>query len=406
MALYPLLRPLAFALDAERAHRLTIRALKLLPPGLPAEPDPVLAVRVAGLDFPNPVGLAAGFDKDAEVFGQMLGFGFGFVEVGTLTPRLAAGQCEAAPVPAGRGPGGDQPAGLQQQRPGGGAGAAGAARPARRPGRRQYRRQQGQRRTGSRIMPPGCARCSASPTISPSTSPRPTRRGCARCRTKAALDELLAAVMEARGPGPPLFLKVAPDLEPAEIDAIARMAIGRRVDALIVGNTTLSRPALRSRHRHEAGGLSGAPLKALALERLRDFRAATGGALPLIAAGGIENGVDAFDRIRAGASLVQLYTALVYRGPGLVAEITRRAQAAARARRLRQCRRGDRRRRLGRRLDPEHAFAPGIRAAEKAAAPEENAVEAGILALAGPELDAARARAPRPRRARTCRPRR
>ena len=91
MALYPLLRPLAFALDAERAHRLTIRALKLVPGGLPARADPHLAIRVAGLDFPNPVGLAAGFDKDSEVFGQMLGFGFGSVEVGTLTPLPQAG---------------------------------------------------------------------------------------------------------------------------------------------------------------------------------------------------------------------------------------------------------------------------------------------------------------------------
>src|SRR6187431_3307277 len=91
MALYPLVRPLAFALDAERAHRATIGALKLLPPGRPAQPDPRLKVELAGLSFPNPVGLAAGFDKDAEVWRQMLGFGFGFVEVGTLTPRPQAG---------------------------------------------------------------------------------------------------------------------------------------------------------------------------------------------------------------------------------------------------------------------------------------------------------------------------
>ena len=118
-----------------------------------------------------------------------------------------------------------------------------------------------------------------------------------------------------------MFLKVAPDLERGQVDAIAKAAIDRGVDALIVGNTTLSRPSLRSRHRDEAGGLSGAPLKRLALERLQDFRSATGGAIPLVAAGGIENGVDAFERIRAGASLVQLYTALVYSGPGLVAEM-------------------------------------------------------------------------------------
>src|SRR5262245_16359601 len=91
MALYPLVRPIAFALDAERSHRLTIRAVKMVPAGLPARPDPMLSIMLAGLSFPNPVGLAAGFDKDAEVFGQMLGFGFGFVEVGTLTPRPQAG---------------------------------------------------------------------------------------------------------------------------------------------------------------------------------------------------------------------------------------------------------------------------------------------------------------------------
>ena len=118
-----------------------------------------------------------------------------------------------------------------------------------------------------------------------------------------------------------MFLKVAPDLEAQDVDDIAAVAIERRIDALIVANTTISRPPLLSRHRDEAGGLSGAPLKALALERLRDFRRATGGALPLIAVGGIENGVDAFDRIRAGASLVQIYSALVYEGPGLARRI-------------------------------------------------------------------------------------
>jgi dihydroorotate dehydrogenase len=110
---------------------------------------------------------------------------------------------------------------------------------------------------------------------------------------------------------------------PADIDAIARVAIDRRVDALIVANTTVSRPHLRSAWREEAGGLSGAPLKPLALARLRDFAAATGGALPLIAAGGIASGADALARIRAGASLVQLYTAMVYDGPGIARRINR-----------------------------------------------------------------------------------
>jgi dihydroorotate dehydrogenase len=138
---------------------------------------------------------------------------------------------------------------------------------------------------------------------------------------------LLAAVIEARGEGPPLFLKVAPDVEPADVDDIARAAIDHGLDALIVANTTISRPALASPHREETGGLSGAPLKALALERLRDFRHATGGALPLIAAGGIGSGADAYARIRAGASLVQLYSALVYRGPGLAHTIVRDLKA-------------------------------------------------------------------------------
>jgi dihydroorotate dehydrogenase len=120
-----------------------------------------------------------------------------------------------------------------------------------------------------------------------------------------------------------VFLKVAPDLELAEIGEIARVAIDGRVDALIVANTTVSRPLLRSRHAAEAGGLSGAPLADLALQRLRDFRAATGWALPLIAAGGIANADQAYARIRAGASLIQLYSALVYEGPGLARRIAR-----------------------------------------------------------------------------------
>jgi dihydroorotate dehydrogenase len=329
MALYPFVRPLAFALDAERAHRATIAALKLLPAGKPAAPDPALAVDLAGLQFPNPIGLAAGFDKDGEVFRQMLGLGFGFVEVGSLTPRPQAGN----PKPRlfrlvedravinrmgfnNRG----QAAALarleRRERRAGLVGinigvnkdsSAGSAAIA------DYA-------AGVRAML-GVADYLAVNISSPNTP------GLRDLQDKGALDELLAAVIEARGAGPPLFLKVAPDLEPAAIDDIARAAIDHRVDALIVGNTTLSRPSLKSRHREEAGGLSGVPLKALALKRLRDFRAATGGALPLIAVGGIGSGADAFARIRAGASLVQLYSALVYRGPGLARAIAAELKA-------------------------------------------------------------------------------
>ncbi|MDB5693723.1 MAG: dihydroorotate dehydrogenase 2 [Alphaproteobacteria bacterium] len=332
MALYPLLRPLAFALDAERAHRATIAALKLLPAGPPAAPDPVLAVRVAGLDFPNPVGLAAGFDKDAEVFAQMLGFGFGSVEVGTLTPRpqpgnprprlfrLAEdravinrlgfnnrGQAAARHRLEARRRGGivGVNIGANKENAGGDAAIADYA-------------------MGVRAM----AGVAGYLTINISSPNTPGLRG---LQDKGALEALLAAAMEARGTSgpltPPIFLKIAPDLDHAAIDDIAAAALDAGIQGLIVANTTISRPALRSRHRDEAGGLSGAPLKPLALQCLRDVRRATGGALPLIAAGGIGSGADAYARIRAGASLVQLYSALVYEGPGLARRIARELKA-------------------------------------------------------------------------------
>jgi len=327
MALYPLLRPFVFALDAERAHRATIAALKLLPPGKPAEHDPTLSVKVAGLDFPNPVGLAPGFDKDAEVFRQMLGFGFGFVEVGTLTPLPQAGNAKprlfrlvedrAVINRMGFNNEGQSAAliRLRARRRSGpstplGTGLVGVNIGA-------------NKDSADRIADygAGVAAMTAVADYLTVNISSPNTPGLRELQDEGALDALLNAVTEARRAGPPIFLKVAPDLERAQIDSIARVAIARKIDALIVANTTISRPMLKSAHRGEGGGLSGAPLKRLALERLRDFRAATGGALPLIAVGGIENGVDAFDRIRAGASLIQVYSALVYQGPGLAREI-------------------------------------------------------------------------------------
>ena len=331
MALYPLLRPLAFLLDPERAHRLTVRALKAKPAGRPPRPDPVLATRVAGLSFPNPVGLAAGFDKDAEVPDAMLGLGFGFVEVGTLTPRPQEGNPKPrlfrlAEDRAVINRMGFNNRGLEEARlrlhartyewsdgiVGVNIGAnkesvAGAAAIA------DYVQ-------GARAMAPVADYL----TVNISS---PNTPGLRALQDKGALDELLAAVMAGRGRPKPVFLKVAPDLEPADIDDIVAVSIDRRIDALIVGNTTVSRPPLRSKHRDEAGGLSGAPLAPLALQRLKDFRAASGGALPLIAAGGIASGEDAYERIRAGASLVQLYSALVYKGPGLAKRINRELKA-------------------------------------------------------------------------------
>ena len=138
-----------------------------------------------------------------------------------------------------------------------------------------------------------------------------------------AARRLLGTVIAARGASNvPVFLKVAPDLEPADIAAIARIALDKQLGALIISNTTIARPPLKSRYAGEAGGLSGAPLKTAALERLRDFRRETGGQIPLIGVGGIASAADAWARIRAGASLVQLYSAMIYHGPTIAKDIT------------------------------------------------------------------------------------
>ncbi|HEY0149433.1 MAG TPA: quinone-dependent dihydroorotate dehydrogenase [Allosphingosinicella sp.] len=324
MALYPLFRPLAFSLDAERAHRLTVAALKTLPAGRGATADPALQVRVAGLDFPNPVGLAAGFDKDAEVYRQMLGFGFGFVEVGTLTPLSQAGnpkprlfrlvEDRAVINRMGFNNGGVEAA--RKRLAGERSGIVGVNVGA----NKESADRIGDYAKGVRALAP-LANYLTVNISSPNTP------GLRALQDRGALEELVSAVTEAaEGAAAPIFLKVAPDLERADIDDIAAVAVGR-LDGLIVSNTTVSRPTLRSPQGGEAGGLSGAPLKALALARLRDFRSATGGQMPLIAAGGIENGADAFARIVAGASLVQLYSALVYEGPGLARRIAKELKA-------------------------------------------------------------------------------
>ena len=333
--LYRLVRPALFALDAERAHGLALAALKLGPAGRPAEPGP-LAVDVAGLAFPNPLGMAAGFDKDGEVPDALLGLGFGFAEAGSITPRPQPGNPRPRLFRLA-----DDRAVINRM----GFNNHGAEAAARRLAARRARGGLiGINIGANKDSPDRIADYAAMTQImAPLASylavniSSPNTPGLRALQDEGALVGLLDAVLEALGPGsgnpdiaagprpagPPIFLKVAPDLEPADIDAIARIAIDKRLGALIVANTTISRPPLRSPLSGEAGGLSGEPLKPLALERLRDFRKATGGALPLVGVGGIASAQDAWVRIRAGASLVQLYTAMVYEGPGIARRIVR-----------------------------------------------------------------------------------
>ena len=317
MALYPLIRPLAFALDAETAHRATIAALKLSPKRHPPTFPASLKSIVAGLEFASPVGLAAGFDKDAEVPEHMLGLGFGFVEVGTVTPlpqkgnpgprlfRLA--EDRAVINRLGFNNDGQPAAWARLEHCKHVHGVIGVNIGANKDSDDRI----ADYASGVRAMA-GVAKYLTINISSPNTP------GLRQLQDEGALGALLSAVSEARGAkGPPIFLKVAPDLATGEPDQIVRIAGQHNVDAIIVANTTVTRPPLKSRYRNEAGGLSGAPLKSLALDALRAFRAASGGQIPLIGVGGISTADDAWERIRAGANLVQLYTAMVYQGPGI-----------------------------------------------------------------------------------------
>lgn len=332
MSLYRLVRPFAFALDAEAAHRATIAALKAAPARQPPQFDPVLTTSVAGLGFPSPVGLAAGFDKDAEVADAMLGLGFGFVEVGTLTPRPQAGNARPRLFRLV-----EDRAVINRM----GFNNRGQADALKRLERRDRARGilgvniGANKDSADRIADyiAGVAAMSSVADYLTVNISSPNTPGLRNLQAGGELDELLAAVQSAQlVGGPPIFLKVAPDLGDGDHERIARAALDHGIDALIVANTTVSRPPLRSRYAGEQGGLSGAPLRDLAQEQLKRFRAIVRSDLPLIAAGGIASTDDAWARITAGASLVQLYSAMVYEGPGLALRIAR--GLAERARRV------------------------------------------------------------------------
>jgi dihydroorotate dehydrogenase len=326
---YAWVGPLIRRLEAEKAHRLTIRALRTgLLPGEAASDDPILATGLWGLRFANPIGLAAGFDKNAEVPDAMLALGFGFVEVGTVTPEPQ--------------PGNPRPRLFRLPEDGAvinrmGFDSEGVATVARRLGRRRELGRTGV--VGANVGPnkgvtdpvAACAAavgrlCSCVDYLVVNVS-SPNTPGLRALQRGPHLARLLAAAREARdaaGSTTPLLVKVAPDLSGGERAEIAEVVVEAGIDGLIATNTTIGRPeSLLGRHRGETGGLSGAPLFEPSTRVLADFYRLTEGRLPLIGVGGIACGAQAYAKIRSGASLVQLYTALIYHGPTLVGRIAR-----------------------------------------------------------------------------------
>ena len=315
--------------EPETAHQIAVKALAAGLGPHPAGPDdPALQVDLAGLTLSNCVGLAAGFDKDGEAAAALLAAGFGFVECGTVTPLPQPGNPRPRLFRLAQ-----DRAAINRYGFNGAGVEAFAGNLARCPDRAAVGANIGANKdspdrvhdyvTGLRRLWPLAGYFTAN--ISSPNTP-----GLRALQGRAPLDDLLGQLAEARGVlaadsgDRPVFLKVAPDLGPAEIDDIVASVRANRIDGVIVGNTTLSRPpGLRSGSRGEAGGLSGAPLMALSTDILARFHACAAGRFPLIGAGGIASGADAYAKIRAGACAVQLYSALVYGGPGLIDRIKR-----------------------------------------------------------------------------------
>ncbi|QWG23987.1 quinone-dependent dihydroorotate dehydrogenase [Bradyrhizobium sediminis] len=320
--------PLLRWFDPEDAHRLAIQGLRLLPPVRPRPDDPKLAVRAFGLNFPNPVGMAAGFDKSAEVPDALLRLGFGFVEIGTVTPRPQGGNPRPRLFRLERDEAVINRMGFNND----GAEAV-------------LRRLAARANLGGIVgVNVGANKDSADrvadyvkliETFAPVASyftvnvSSPNTPGLRNLQQASALDDLLAKVIDARervrqnAGDSPVLLKIAPDLSLAELDDVVNIARSRRVDGMIVANTTLARPAtLREQTRaKEQGGLSGRPLFRLSTRMVAETYVRAEGAFPLIGVGGIDSGGAALTKIRAGASLIQLYSSLIYKGLGLVENI-------------------------------------------------------------------------------------
>ncbi len=325
--LFPLVRPMLHSLEAEQAHNLTLRALATLPARRPPADDPRLAVEILGRRFPNPVGLAAGFDKGATVPDALLGLGFGFVEVGGVVPRPQPGNprprvfrlaadgavinrfglnSEGLDVVADR-------LAARAGRPGVVGVNIGANKDA-----------------ADRLADYVACTARLAPHVAFGTVnvSSPNTPGLRDLQGEAFLDELLARVVEARdgtGASAAVLLKIAPDITLDALDAICATALRRGVQGLVVSNTTVARPEslTETSFARETGGLSGRPLFGPATKLLAETHLRVGAKLPLIGVGGVDSAEAAWAKIRAGASLVQLYSALVYQGPGLVGAIKR-----------------------------------------------------------------------------------
>ena len=329
---FALANPLLRRLDAETAHHLTIRALSLLPVNARPADDPALGQRLFGIDFPNPVGLAAGFDKDAEVPDAMLAQGFGFVEIGTVTPRPQPGNSRPRLFRLTADEAVINRFGFNN--------AGHAAMHARLVRRRERGGIVGVNLGANKDSSDraadyaaGIAAFSELASYFTVNVSSPNTPGLRDLQARDALDDLLARVMEARAASPqarPVLLKIAPDLDAHALDDIVAVARTRGIDGMIVSNTTISRPdgLSASTRTAEAGGLSGPPLFELSTRVLAAAYQRVEGAFPLIGVGGIDSGAAALAKIRAGASLVQLYSALVFQGPALIGEIKRGLSAA------------------------------------------------------------------------------
>lgn len=320
--------PLLRWFDPEDAHRLAIQGLRLLPPVRLRPDDPKLAVRAFGLNFPNPIGMAAGFDKSAEAPDALLRLGFGFVEIGSVTPKPQVGNPRPRLFRLERDEAVVNRMGFNND---------GAEAVLRRLAARAHHggivgvNVGANKDTSDRVadyvkLIETFAPVASYFTVNVSS---PNTPGLRNLQQAAALDDLLAKVIDARervqkhAGDSPVLLKIAPDLSLAELDDVVHIARSRRVDGMVVANTTLARPStLREQNRaKEQGGLSGRPLFRLSTRMVAETYVRAEGAFPLVGVGGIDSGGAALTKIRAGASLIQLYSSLIYKGLGLVDNI-------------------------------------------------------------------------------------